>query len=79
MAQKEAEKKAAKAVAPAPAPAPVQKPAEVTVDDIPEIKPEQIAPAPAPAPADDGAGKPLWERAGGEEISEEEIFGEDKF
>ena len=86
MAQKEAEKKAAKAVAPAPAPAPVQKPAEVTVDDIPEIKPEQIAPAPvapapapAPAPADDGTGKPLWERAGGEEISEEEIFGEDKF
>ena len=84
MAQKEAEKKAAKAVAPAPATAPVQKPAEVTVDDIPEIKPEQIAPAPvapapAPAPADDGAGKPLWERAGGEEISEEEIFGEDKF
>ena len=75
IAQKEAEKNAAKPevkaeepVAAEPVPAPVPAP-EV------EKKPEE----PAPAPAADDANKPLWERAGGEEISEEEIFGEDKF
>lgn len=94
-AEKNAAKSDVKAEEPAPALAPAveKKPEELSVEDIPAIEPEQAVkaepvPAPAvekkpeepvPAPAADDANKPLWERAGGEEISEEEIFGDDKF
>ena len=51
----------------------------VAAEPVPAPAVEEKPEAPAPAPAADDANKPLWERAGGEEISEEEIFGEDKF
>ena len=70
---------AVKAPAPAPKPAPAPAPKPVAPAPAP------VAPAPAPAapaqpkPVDNGSNKPLWERITTEEISEEEIFGEDKF
>ena len=51
----------------------------VAVEPVPAPAVEEKPEAPAPAPAADDANKPLWERAGGEEISEEEIFGDDTF
>lgn len=54
-----------------PAPAPVQTPAPA-----PAPAPK---PAPEAAPAGEDSNKPLWERSSGEPITDEEIFGEDKF
>ncbi|MBP5179878.1 MAG: NAD-dependent epimerase/dehydratase family protein [Clostridiales bacterium] len=74
----------APAPAPKPAPAPAVKPAPAPAP-VPVPKPEPVAqpaPAPAPAPQPEPAqdnSKPLWERANGEEITEEEIFGDDQF
>lgn len=57
--------------APAPAPAPAPEPAPA-----PAAKPEPEA---APAPSNEDPNKPLWERSSGEPVTDEEIFGEDKF
>ena len=63
-------------------PAPVEEAAPVAEPEpapVEEKTEEPAAEEAAPAPADDGADKPLWERMSGEEISEEEIFGNDEF
>ena len=62
---------------------------EETVEAAEEVVEEAVEPeaeepaaeekAEEAAPADDNSNKPLWERLSGEEISEEEIFGEDNF
>ncbi|MBR1797529.1 MAG: NAD-dependent epimerase/dehydratase family protein [Clostridiales bacterium] len=62
-------------------PEPVAEPAvepEPIVEEAP-VAPAPIGPTPAPVAPEDNSGKPLWERLSSEDISEDEIFGDDKF